>query len=314
MNIENGDERLLRAERERDEARAEVAAEKDARIYWWKNSEAMARRAEKAEAEVASLRKNWQPVAEALSGGGDFSVLESPVDYVVELQDERDKAEAEVARLRERAERAEQERDKVTRQLNSERADHVRIAVALGTFYESDYSGPVRAPVDVVVREIEALVKDRTAADRLRSLDQAVLAYRRKERALLGLPDGALEEDHLQAIARLRASQNERAIAELVWVAGMMHGGVFDPAWTKARVGIGDRIAALRAEAQAAPAKEPVPAEPAAPQGPSVERLQESYRTLDAQLGSFDHAAIAALRIAVRLLLDAEIARRGGAK
>ena len=126
-----------------------------------------------------------------------------------------DEARAEVASLRERAEMAERERDEVTRQLNGERADHVRIAVAAGVFYENDYGVPTRGPVDSVVKEIEALVKDRAAADRLRSLDQAVRAYRRKERELLGLPDGALEEDHLQAIARLRASQNERAIAEL---------------------------------------------------------------------------------------------------
>lgn len=40
--------------------------------------------------------------------------------------------------------------------------------------------------------------------ERLSQIDKALTEYRRKERHLLGIPDDAREEDHLDAISRLR--------------------------------------------------------------------------------------------------------------
>lgn len=54
------------------------------------------------------------------------------------------------------------------------------------------------------------------------------------------------ERDKLRAeVERLRVLADARAVIELQWVANMMRGGVFDSAWTQARVAINDRIAEL---------------------------------------------------------------------
>jgi len=54
------------------------------------------------------------------------------------------------------------------------------------------------------------------------------------------------DTDKLRAeVERLRAKADARAVIELQWVANMMRGGVFDSAWTQARVAINDRIAEL---------------------------------------------------------------------
>lgn len=155
-------------------------------------------------------------------------------------------------------------------------------------------------------------------------------------------------------LARLRAAQNERAIAELEEVDAYYgnHCGLTTASFV--RTHIRTRIAALRAETPAAPAPvnppmviydeastplskgqleaiepritsgkvfmggtaAPAPVTPPddAPSRPSVEELRDIDNTLESHDGCYDEAAISALRIAVRLLLDDALAARGGAK
>lgn len=199
MNVENINERLLRTERERDEARAELAH---------------------LRAVIDATAKEWLKI--------DSIPFEGAIDGAMRA------AVGEIARLR------------------AVQAQAVKVDAELWAQVR-----PYLAAADL----------GRTWASIIKRLAEAEKA-------------AVTERDAVRAeIARLRAAQNERAIVELQWVANMMRGGVFDHAWTQARVDIANRLIALRAET------------PAAPQPAPSGGVERAIAELEAQLRGINEAA-----------------------
>lgn len=131
------------------------------------------------------------------------------------------------------------------------------------------------------------------------------------------------ERDEARAeVARLRASQNERAIAEVSSILNEITlAGDGKPLYEQAAQarnrGIDmckARIAALRAEQAAAPAPVTPPAD--APQRPSIGAIEDLRDFILEDWRRDDHGpdAIDRLQRAVRFLLEGALAARGGAK
>lgn len=304
MNIESIQERLLRAERERDEALCEV--ERLRNLYddakqsanAWRSVRGISKREHELERQLAEARAEIQRMRETES-----DELRAARDDAIRLGQEAEALRETLRRIEAATAGLRKERDEARAEVTRLRADNEQMIWNL------------------------AGISTIACAE---SLDHYVSGGAWERPALADTARLVRKLQDVKAeIARLRASQNERAIEELSAFekylrrsADLAENAPESPVdlVRSCAVAMRQRMDALRAEQAAAPAPVTPPAD--APQRPSDEdwparaRVDDlrHYMTLLLRDSETPNAnAVGHIRAAVRLLLDDALAARGGA-